>query len=166
MEPLPDWPPTRWVQIYQNNRITSFQSLSGLAFAVPDAEGVVRNVPAGAADEMLGEALRDALNHSRFLAPHEIKKSLTDYREIERVFKMRMDLLAQDSGFSSRRRIFQSLRFCSVTMRHGEISFEPTEHIRGDEWRDLRTPPIVIADDADASALGAAVRLAMSKCKA
>jgi len=156
----------RWVSIYQNNRITSFQSLTGRAFAVPDAEGAVRNVQSGSSNEVLGEALWETLSYSRFITPETFNPTLIDHREIDRVFKMRLDQLARDSGFSSTRRIFQSLRFCSVTEALGQIKFEPTRRIRGNEYQDLRMPPIVVADNVDALALGAAVRLAMSKCEA
>ena len=162
--PPPVRPHTRWVAIYQNDRFTSFQSLTGYIFSMPERDGFVCNLPAGASDADLGEAMREALNHSRFVLPDGTRQAFYNPETVEAVFYMRLEQLQEQFGYPSRRRIVKGLRYCTVTMRLGEIKFEPTRRTRGCEWQDLRMPPITVADDVDALALGAAVRLAMDTC--
>jgi hypothetical protein len=164
MESQPVRPLTQWVAIYQSDRFTSFQSLSGYIFSMPERDGYVCTVPAGASDLHLGEAMRTALNHSRFVLPDGTNQTFYDPEIVEAVFYLRLDELAHEFGYNSRRRLLKGLRYCTVTMRLGEIKFEPTRHIRSVEWQDLRMPPLMVADDVDALALGAAVRLAMNTC--
>jgi hypothetical protein len=165
MESQAPAPLTRWVAIYQNDRFTSFHSLSGYFFSMPERDGYVRSVPAGASDFDLGEAMRTALNNSRFVLPDGTRQALYDPEVVEGVFYTRLDQLEHDFGYSSRRRLLKGMKYCTVTMRLGEIKFEPTQHVRSIEWQDLRMPPIVVGDDVDALALGAAVRLAMNTCR-
>ena len=157
-------PLTRWVAIYQNDRFTAFQSLTGYIFSAPERDGFVRNLPVGASDFDLGEAMRAALNNSRFVLPDGTRQAFYNPETIGAVFNMRLDQLAQQFGYTSRPRIVKGLRYCTVTMRLGEIKFEPTRRTRGVQWQDLRMSPITVADDVDALALGAAVRLAMNTC--
>lgn len=157
--------PTRWVSIYQNTRVTSFQSLSGYRIGVPDADGIVRNVPIDASDAELGVGMQEALDRSRLVPLDGTRQFLYWHEEIDRVWKLRLDQLARDSGFSSRRGIFKGLRYCSATVRQGEIEFVPTRRIRGDAWQDLRMAPILIAEGVEAPTLGAAVRAAMEACQ-
>jgi CDI immunity protein len=164
MESQPTAPLTRWVAIYQNDRFTSFQSLSGYFFSMPERDGYVCGVPAGASDSDLGGAMRTALNCSRFVLPDGTDQAFYDPEIVEGVFYMRLDQLQHDFGYNSRRRLLKGMKYCTVTMRLGEIRFEPTRHVRSIEWQDLRMAPIVVEDDVDDLALGAAVRLAMNTC--
>lgn len=163
-ESPPVVPLSRWVAIYQNDRFTSFQSLSGYIFSMPERDSYVCSFPAGASDADLGEGMRTALNNSRFVLPDGTRQSLYDPEVVEPVFYAHLDQLAHQFAYSSRRRIVKGLRYCPVTMCLGEVELKPTRRTRGVEWQALRMPPIIVADDVDAQTLGAAVRLAMDTC--
>ncbi len=62
-------PFTQWADIHRAERFISIKPMSGYRRALPENEGYVIYLPPDASDDMLGRALVDALNRSRFIWP-------------------------------------------------------------------------------------------------
>jgi hypothetical protein len=129
-------------------------------------------------DQKLGEALIGALGCSRFVlaVPRvgstyppalEFDESLYDYkRGIER-YAIWTRSLMDHYGYRTKRELFKNMKRCDVEERGGVITIAPNHHEKLEAWgRDQGDgiEDVVIEASSSPSEIGAALRLAFSRC--
>lgn len=138
------------------------QSSSGRLLEDPRVEPAV--LALSVSEEMLGQAVLNALNQSRLLSLEESAaiESILD-QSYQDWIKARM----KQFSYKSKRALFRYMNYCSISRREGEITIRPQCHKKLDYWgreRDDDIENIIIPDTASPSEIGAALRLAFRGC--
>lgn len=157
-------PFTQWAEIARTERFTSIEPLSGYRIIQREDEGYVIYLPPDASDEMLGRALLEALDKSRFIWPPD-----PEFSEAERYLRLHRNWqkdFMQRYGYKTKRDAYRNLDWCRAKRSEGNISIRPHKRDKPEYFSDL--PPerdVVIPETQDAAAAGAALRLALDRCE-
>ena len=117
-----------------------------------------------AGDQALGQALLEALARSRFIFPPD-----PDFSEADRYLRCIRDWqkhFMERYGYKTKRDAYKNMDWCETARSEGKISIKPHKRDKPEYFR--RLPPektVVIPATDDAEAVGAAVRLALSRCE-
>jgi CDI immunity protein len=152
--------------IHRSTKFISVEALSGVPGLMYQEDRPYRiYLDPDAANELIGRTLLTALEKSRFVDNAE--PQFFDPDRATRVWENWEKDVMQRYGFKSKRDAYKSMDWCQGHMFDGKITIEP--HRRGSPgsgWRSL--PPektVVIPATDEAEAVGAAVRLALSRCE-
>jgi hypothetical protein len=157
-------PFAQWSRIHRTERFISVQSVSGYRIIQLENDGYVIYLAPDASDEALGRALLETLARSRFIFPpdpefSEAERYLRCYRNWQKDFMQRY-------GYKTKREAYKNMDWCEAERSEGKISIKPHRRDKPEYFRDL--PPektVVIPATDDAEAVGAALRLALSRCE-
>lgn len=140
------------------------ETCSGHRMLHDDPAGAQHYLEPGTRDEVLGAAVLDALDRSRFL-PIEEARVLSQgagerYEEWKRAVMARY-------GYKSKRSLFGDMARCSIQMAGNTIKVAPTDHDKLEGWADKSADggeDVVIPANSSAAEVGAALRLAFKRC--
>jgi hypothetical protein len=157
-------PFTQWADVHRTQRFISVEPLSGYRIIQREDDGYVTYLEPVACDEALGRALLDSLARSRFIFPpdpafSEAERYMRCYHNWQKDFMRRY-------GYKTKRDAYKNMDWCRAKKSEGKISIQPHQRDKPEYFRDL--PPektVVIPVTDDAEAVGAAVRLALSRCE-
>lgn len=169
---------TAWADAKFNTDFICIETYSGYRSSHADPQGVQHLVRPDASDLELGAALLDALEHSRFVLP-EPRKDVWIHPEA--TFDMRLydyDLnnqryaewvckLMRIYGYKTRRALFKDMKSCSVESRREVITIRPSCHEKLEVWSGkgiASSEHVTIPSKSTSSDVGAALRLAFSRC--
>lgn len=155
------------------------QTYSGYRSTRADHKGQKNLLAPNATDEDLGTAVLDALSHSRFVlgAPREgvalgaeveFDMELYDYKKAaERYAEWTQDLMAR-YGYKTKRALFKDMKNVSIESKNGVMTFSPSHHEKMEAWgrekgRDS-FEDVMVSASSTAAEIGAALRLAFSRC--
>jgi len=139
---------------------------SGLGLVAYDPQGKDFILGLDAEDAALGVAVREALASSRFLTPKEAMKFL-DYRTMGDEYEERVKSLMETHGYKNESAMFKNMKSCSIILSKGTIEIRPTIRKALGGWGRTKTDGIenvLIPANSPAHEIGAALRLALSRC--
>jgi CDI immunity protein len=155
----------QWASIHRTGRFISIQPLSGYRRALREDDGYVIYLPPDASDDVLGRALLEALDRSRFIWPDdepeffEWERYMRCYRNWQKDFMHRY-------GYKTKRDAYKSMDWCEAKRSAGTISIEPHKHDKPEYFSDLPADKTVILPETrDAATAGAALKLALDRCE-
>jgi hypothetical protein len=168
-----------WAVALFNNDFIFVETYSGYRGGTDaDPKGKAIFLAPDVNDETLGVAVLDAMTHSRFVlyAPREgstyppeieFDTEIGVYKlSAERYLQWVKDVMAR-YRYKTRRKLFQDMKNCSIERKSGVITIMPSEHQKLEQWgRDTvdQFENVVIPDNSTAAEIGAALRLAFSRC--
>ena len=150
----------------QNQDFTWVYTDSGRGLVAYDPQGKDVILGLDADDNALGVAVWEALASSRFLSPKEAMKFL-DYRARGDEYKKRVKSLMCMHGYKNKSAMFKNMKACSITLSQGTIEIRPMIHKGLDVWGRTKNDGIenvLIPANSPANEIGAALRLAFSRC--
>lgn len=157
-------PFTQWSDVNRTERFICVEPLSGYRIIQPEDDGYVIYLEPNASDEVLGQALLEALARSRFIFPpdpsfSQAERYMRCYHNWQKDFMRRY-------GYKTKREAYKNMDWCRVKRSEGKISFRPHQRDKPEYFRFL--PPektVVIPETDDAVAVGGALRLALDCCE-
>lgn len=172
-------PTRKWAGAYRNNEFCLIETRSGYTGGTDsDPKSLEHIMPADASDDALGLALLEALRRSRFVLARprtdvwqhpevEFDADLSDpQRSLER-YRAWVSNLMSRFGYKTKRALFKDMMSCSVELDDGVITIRPSHHARLEMWgreKDDVFVDVEIAADRPAAEIGAALKLAFSRC--
>lgn len=126
-----------------------------------------------ASDLALGEAVQDALLHSRWVLPSrreggtypkgvEFDMSLYDYKANYPVW---VNALMERYGYKNKRALFKNMKNVSIASKNGMLTLIPTHHAKLETWEGVGDEATVVIPAASTpEEIGAALRLALGRC--
>jgi hypothetical protein len=151
----------------QNQDFAWVFSDSGRGLVAYDPQGKDVILGLDADDNALGVAVREALASSRFLSPKEAMKCL-DYRRRGDEYEERVRSLMGMHGYKGKIAMFKNVKSCGITLSKGTIEFRPSIHKTLDRWvghmKSDGIDDVLIRADRPSHEIGAALRLAFSRC--
>ena len=144
------------------------------------SEGAEHYLDSRADDEALGSAVLDAVARSRFVlgSPRvgsvypsglEFDSELYDPRKVTERYDAWKKSLMQRYGYGTPQALFRHLKSCTVEKREKLITMRPFRREGLEGWHSLSSisghdPDVVIPADSTSVEIGAALRLAISRC--
>jgi CDI immunity protein len=120
---------------------------------------------ADASDDVLGQALLQALERSRFVWPRDepdlfkSERYMQSYRDWQQDFMRRY-------GYKTKREAYKKMDWCEAERSEGKISIKPHKRDKPEYFRNLRPDrTVVIPATENAVRIGAALRLALDRCE-
>jgi hypothetical protein len=133
-----------------------------LEFLDPEAPEFLLNIMAS--DEELGKAVVESLKNSRFL---ELEKA----RELRRItienYPKWVAGLMEKYGYKTKRALFKNMLSCGMRLENGVIIIRPSHHETLEGWGSGKITEkdyVHVTFDAPPAEIGAALRLAFSRC--
>jgi hypothetical protein len=150
--------------IWRSPNFISIEALSGIPGLMYQEDNPYRvYLDPNAPNELIGRTLLTALDRSRYVDDSE-----PEFFDPTRAVRVEEDWekdIAQRFGFKSKLEVYKDLDWCAGQMFDGKIKLQP--HRRSPlAWRNLpaeKTVFIPMTDDAEI--VGAALRLALSRCE-
>jgi len=154
----------QWSEICRTDKFISIEPLSGYRIIQREDEDHVTYLTPDATDEVLGQALLESLDRSRFIWPPDREFSKAE-RYVRCYRNWREDFMRR-YGYKTIRDAFKNMDWCRAKRSEGKISIQPHKRDKPEYWADL--PPdrtVVIPATTDAAAAGAALRRALERCE-
>lgn len=173
-----DLVPRAWAGIKVNKELLCVQTYSGYRGCQADYKGVMHLLTPDAPEQVIGEALLDALSKSRFVLPEPrsdvwihpeatFDSELYDFDAAAQRYKDWISQLMSQYGYKTKRALFKDMKSCSVESKDGQIIIRPSRHEKLEGWGDTGkggSDHVVIPDNSTPVEFGAALRLALSRC--
>ncbi|XAV88527.1 MAG: contact-dependent growth inhibition system immunity protein [Candidatus Symbiodolus clandestinus] len=156
-----------WASAYKNKEFIFIETSSGYRSSHGDPKGKQHMLGLDVDDLALGNTLLDALAHSRFLLPKDDPDLFSYEKTAERYQQWVTEIMAH-YGYKSRRAMFKDMQTCGIEKKFGLITILPSNHDRLEGWSGTgikETDHVVISEHSSPSEIGAALRLAFSRCR-
>jgi hypothetical protein len=168
-----------WAGAYCNGDFICVESYSGYRGGMhADPKGTQHLLSSGIGDEVVGLAVMDSLSRSRFVLPErrtdvwqhpdvEFDLELFDYKQVAERYAVWIKNLMDHYSYKTKRALFKNMEHCSITSKSGTLTIRPDRHQKLEQWGRTKDDPIedvVIPADSTPAAIGAALRLAFSRC--
>ncbi|WP_156876972.1 contact-dependent growth inhibition system immunity protein [Paludibacterium yongneupense] len=128
--------------------------------------------------ESLGVAVMDALTCSRWVLgsprpgmtfPPEVEfdSDLYDNKQGADRYSVWIETLMERFNYKTKRALFKNMMNCNISIREGVMTIGPTHHEKLEGWgreKDDGIEDVVISADSTPVEIGAALRLAFSRC--
>lgn len=157
-----------WAYVKSNKDFIFIETYSGYRNCLPDSEGKQFILMHSISDYDLGIAISEALAVSRQIDP---KESPGFFDFMGRVIPLYESWVAQmivDFGYKTRRAMFKDMKSCSVESLNGFVSLQPSYHEKLEAWSGKGITEgdyVVVSENSSFAEIGAALRLALSRCK-
>jgi len=118
----------------------------------------------------------DALAHSRFVLPApregavyppdvEFDMDICDYKQSMARHVVWENKIKERYGYKTKRALYKSMKSCQVEARDGSMTIMPWHHEVLERWTPLgKEANVILPANSSAAELGAALRLAFSRC--
>jgi hypothetical protein len=146
--------------VMTNGRLFAVVSMSGRGLLSSDPDAFHRILGPTHTANSLGNALREALDSSRFLDVEDASMFLDGEASSAR-WNMFVSELMHSSGVGSRRALFKDMMQCNVAEDETKITFSPTQHEKLEVWKGLgidTTCSVAATDEEIGTALTTALR--------
>lgn len=156
----------QWASALFNDDFYLIETYSGYGRSGRDLKGKQHFLPPTVGPEKLGEALLDALAHSRFLSLAELG-DFFDYEKNKQLYTAWTEALIKRYGYKSKRALFNTMAYCSITVIAGVLEISPMRHEKLESWegaQDLGVENIAIPANSAPTDVGAALLLAFTRC--
>ena len=167
-----------WAGVTANDRFICIQTYSGYRASQMDDKGALHYLDSKADSHELGLALLDAIEKSRFVAStmrrdvwmHPevgVDAEFYDYNSTLRRYEEWVQATMSLYGYKTRKALFKGLHSCNAKCQNGVINIQPMKKDKGESWSCPSSTPDIsvnIALNAQAEEVGAALRLALSRC--
>jgi hypothetical protein len=161
------WEPVPFRQcadIHQTDRFTSVESLSGYRNFYREDNCSAEYLDPVAGDDRLALAVLEALEKSRFISPTDDRNFFKSERYVRCYRDWQIDFMRR-YRYKTKREAYENLKWCRVERSEGRISMRPHQRDKPQYFLDLPKQIVVLAATRDTAVLGAALRLALDRCK-
>jgi hypothetical protein len=147
-----------------NDKFISIIPYSGYSLSIADFTQPEFLLDPSISDGELGRAVLESLKNSRFL---ELEKSY----ELEDICKENYSKwvvnLMEKYGYKTKKALFKNMLSCSVRLEDGILVIRPSHHEKLEGWGgndETERNKVYVPFDAPPAEIGAALRLAFSRC--
>ncbi|WP_035061424.1 contact-dependent growth inhibition system immunity protein [Andreprevotia chitinilytica] len=157
----------QWAAVYRNDEFIHIETHSGYRGGLPDPDGKRFLLSPDVADEELGTAVLSALANSRFLPPREHEAFFDMRGRVVPQYEVWVSELMARYGYKTKRALFKNMANCGIEVCEGQLKISPTHHEKLEAWSREKNDGIedvLISSTSSVVEVGAALRLALSRC--
>ncbi len=169
---------TAWADAGINKELAYVRTYSGYRSSRADPQGAEHFAKANVSDQELGAAVLDALAHSRFVLPEPRKDvwvhpeatfdmGLYDYELTSLRYDQWVARIMESYNYKTKRALFKDMKKCSIESKNDLITIRPSHHEKLETWSGKgvsESDYVTIPSSSTPSDVGAALRLAFSRC--
>lgn len=160
--------PTKSASAYWNGDFYLIETLSGRGLNGRDPEGKQHTLQPDASAKELGEAMIDALAHSRLLSIEEAT-SFFDLKQVKARHAAWVEDLIATHGYKTKSALFRRMEHCEIFIGAGDeevVTIRPMRHEKLESWIGAKNEGVedVVIHEHSAEAFGEALLLAFSRC--
>ncbi|WP_036116552.1 MULTISPECIES: contact-dependent growth inhibition system immunity protein [Luteibacter] len=159
--------PRRGASAYLKPEFILVDTFSGLGLMGRDPMGLSACLNADAEPEILGNAVKGALEKSRWLSLDEYP-TFFDWKERKKDEAARDAHLIEAFGYKTRKQLYRDMKCCSIYEADGIIVVSPTVHERLDAWTGEgidQEDKVAVALSSSLKEIGDALILGFSRCR-
>ena len=152
------------ISAMHNGDFISIQADSGYSLALADPKATEYLLDPNVTDEILGKTILDSLKQSRFLSFEEEGYFMEN---VEKNYKEWVQKLMNLYGYKTKRALFKNMKNCGIESHNGIITIRPSHHEKLEAWDGegfTEEDYVKIPADSPPAEIGAALRLAFSRC--
>ncbi len=167
-----------WADAGINKEFLYVKTYSGYRSSRADPLGIEHHFSPDISDQKLGEAVLDALAHSRFVLSEPRKdvwihpeatfdKELYDLKLTGQRYEQWVGSNLERYGYKTKRALFKDMKKCSIEAKEGCITIRPSHHEKPELWSGKgisESDYVTVSIDCSHSDIGSALRLAFSRC--
>lgn len=156
-----------WVSVSSTKDFLSVDTYSGLGMVGRDPLFPPNLLPPDADDQTIGEAVLVALSNSRTLSLEE-SADFFDLEKGKEQYAAWIAMLMERYGYKTKRALFKDMKRCSIHCINDVITISPTRHEKLEAWGGTGrggSDKVILPVNSPPSEIGAALRLALSRCK-
>ncbi len=149
-----------------NGDFILIETWSGNGMTGSDPKGKQFFLNLDANDYTLGKAVIETLSVSRILTIEEAY-DFFDYKWREEIYKEWVQFLMNRYGYKTKRALFKNMNDCAIWIFENKITFHPKHHEKLEAWGATENgtkDDVIIPADSKPEEIGAALRLAFSRC--
>ncbi len=170
-----------WASAYRNGDFLLIETWSGYrGMDSRDHKGKRNFLAPDAVDAVIGESVLDALSQSRWVLPVrkgdskypadvEFDFDLYDCKQGAERYEAWVKNLMARYDYKTKRALFKGLENCQISVKDGVMKMVPLQHTKLEQWEGLgadNAGAVEIPADSTTAEIGAALRLAFSRCTA
>jgi len=155
-----------WASAKSNGDFICVETYSGLGLTGRDPAGNQHLLQLDVGDDVLGSSIIDALKRSRVLTREEYGVFF-DYKKISEQHAFWIKALMDRYGYRTKRALFKNMKSCGILAEGDVIIISPSRHEKLEAWGREKgdgIEDVVIEANRSPSEIGAALRLAFSRC--
>ncbi|WP_145583362.1 contact-dependent growth inhibition system immunity protein [Yersinia thracica] len=152
---------------FYNNEFFNINTYSGLGLMRRDPLFPPHLLPPDADDKSIGEAVLIALSNSRTLSLEE-SAEFFDLETGKEQYAAWIAMLMQKYGYKTKRALFKDMKKCSIHCLNDVITISPSRHEKLEAWGGTGrggSDKVILPVNSPPGEIGAALRLALSRCK-
>ncbi|WP_387463945.1 contact-dependent growth inhibition system immunity protein [Photorhabdus sp. RM323S] len=156
-----------WAGCYSTNEFLLIETYSGLGMVGVDPLFPRHLLAPDANNKDIGETLIQALSDSRTLTSLDERVVFFDLGKGKERYNEKVGMLMERYGYKTKRALFNGMKNCTIHCINGLISIEPSYHEKLEAWsgdRIKESDYVVLLIDSSSEEIGAALRLAFSRC--
>ncbi len=149
-----------------NNDFYCIETYSGYGLLRRDPEVKSHRLTPECSNEVLGITLLNALSASRVVDPDD--HDFFDRDNASILLNQWLGEMMNTYSYKTKRALFKNMLSCGVRQLNGMITIRPSVHDRLDGWSGngiAESDYVIIPDNSTPEEIGAALRLAFSRCK-
>lgn len=169
---------TAFASAKMNNDFLCLETRSGYRSTKFDPKGVQHLMDVTVNDAELGKLVLDTLSHSRFVLPEPregvwihpeatFDPDLYD-REISLAnYNKWVDKLIETYSYKNKTALFKNMKNCSIDLTSERLRISPSRHEKLDAWSGdglTVADDVILPVDSSPEEIGAALRIAFSRC--
>ena len=158
-----DWKKRAYVK--SNGDFVSIKTYSGYSMPLPDPTVPEKLLDHNVSNEMLGEAILNSVQHSKFL-PIEQARALR--LNVEQNYKNWIEQMKTRYGYKTKNALFKKMMNCDIILDSSIITIEPTLHEKLEAWSGdgiKEEDYVKVPAGSPPAEIGAALRLAFKRCR-
>ncbi|WP_445497344.1 contact-dependent growth inhibition system immunity protein [Photorhabdus sp. SF281] len=148
-----------------NGSFYSVKTYSGYRLLLADPQSPEHILSPDITDSQLGSAVLDSLSKSRLVDPDD---DFFDNEKTSELYDEWIKQMMKTYNYRSRRQLFKKMHNCGIQLLDSQITIRPSCHEKLDGWSGdgfSETDYVVIPADSSPEEVGAALRLAFSRCR-
>jgi hypothetical protein len=151
---------------FYNGDFFCVHTMSGYRSLGRDPQGKEHFLSPASTDFSLGEAVTDALAHSRFLTLEQVAEFF-DYELGKKQHAEWVENLMKRFAYKNRRGLFKDMQQCTIESKGGRLLIFPMRHEKLECWgreKDDGIENVSISSASPPEDIGKALRLAFGRC--
>ncbi|CNE60361.1 contact-dependent growth inhibition system immunity protein [Yersinia bercovieri] len=156
-----------WISVFSTKEFLCIDTYSGLGRVRRDPLFPSCLLPADAGDKSIGDAVLFALSNSRTLTSLEERVAFFDLEKGKEQYAAWVAMLMGRFGYKTKRALFKDMKSCHIHCINDWIRISPTHHEKLEAWsgKGIKgADDVLISVDSEPEEIGAALRLAISRC--
>lgn len=149
-----------------NGDVYSILALSGNGVLINDYESYCDFLKNDCSDFDLGMKVANALHNIKVVEPDNF--CFFDRDRVSLCYKSWIADLMKAFNYKTKRALFKKMHLCNIRKINGSITIEPMLHEKIETWSGdgiSESDYVIITDSLSFEEIGAAIRLAFSRCK-